>query len=144
MTLLVVELIALGAGGGYLVWRMSRKRAPSSATPSSLGIRLVFYVGVTAIIGILLLWPGGPPTAPLIFFIAVLPISAWTIITDIRWNRRDGRGARTMFRSAYAGLIIVFGILCVLAGLYQIAHKKRLFGREIVPRHGPHATDDWT
>lgn len=93
MLLLLVVLIALGAGCGYFTWRTSRKRAAARpATPSSLGVRVVFYVGVTMIAGIFLLWPGGPSTAPLIFFIAVLPISAWTIITDVRWNRRDGRG----------------------------------------------------
>lgn len=92
--LLLIVLMALGAGCGYLTWRISRKRAAARvATPSSLGIRLVFYVGTTAVIGILLLWPGGSSSAPPIFFFAVLPISAWIIITDVRWNRRGGRAA---------------------------------------------------
>jgi len=49
-----------------------------------------------------------------------------------------------MYRGVYAGALIFVGILGILSGAYEIVGKKRLFGREIFPRHAPHATDDWT
>jgi hypothetical protein len=49
-----------------------------------------------------------------------------------------------MFRFAYAGVLTLFGMLCILAGIYEIAAKRRLFGREIFPRNAPHRSDDWT
>ena len=49
-----------------------------------------------------------------------------------------------MFRFAYAGTLTLFGVLCILAGTYEIAGKRRLFGTELFPRNAPHRSNDWT
>src|ERR1700683_1850228 len=38
-----------------------------------------------------------------------------------------------MFRFAYPGILTLFGVLCILAGTYEIAGKRRPFGREVFP-----------
>ena len=83
---------------GALAYRASRRRgmrSPASARKSaSFGSRIVVYVGATAVMGIILLFPGGSSTGRLLFFALVLPVALWAAATDAwiehRIMRRGG------------------------------------------------------
>lgn len=54
----------------------------------------------------------------------------------------------TAFRLGFAGLLAVFGALCIAAGGFEVLSKRRppgkLFGRGLFPRNGPQRSDNWT
>ena len=52
------------------------------------------------------------------------------------------------FKVAYAALVAVFGVMCVVAGSFEVVARRRppgrVFGRGIFPRNAPRRSDSWS
>ena len=87
----MLELLALACA--FLATRAARKRSaarPGQPVPAaSLGTRIVIYVGAVGIMGIILLSPGTSPPSHNIFLLGILPLGAWTVLSDLWWSRRE-------------------------------------------------------
>lgn len=68
--------------------KRAMKRSAADRSGPSTGARLVVYIGVTVIFGILLLAPGGTSGGRFFFLVMVLPSAAWLISRDVRAERR--------------------------------------------------------
>jgi hypothetical protein len=52
-----------------------------------------------------------------------------------------------LFKVAYVVVLSLFGVMCVVAGIFEVIARRRppgrLFGRGVFPRNAPQVSDSW-